>query len=469
MADEEENRLTARAARYAKVGTSVGAVAARIAGSRIFGYELDRSKNALELAQALGGLKGPIMKAAQLLSTIPEALPPEYARELAQLQSAAPPMGPAFVRRRMQAELGSDWPSRFQSFEPEAAASASLGQVHRATAMDGRRLAVKLQYPDMQSAVEADVNQLKVVFAIHARMDPAIETGEMLKEISARLREELDYELEARHMALYAAIFRNDPLIRVPELVRELSTKRLLTMTWLEGRRLLDYKAAPIEDRNQIARAMFRAWWYPFSHFGVIHGDPHLGNYTIFESPPAGGQLNGGQGPHPQPGLAGGINLLDYGCMRTFAPKFVQGVIDLYRGLHTGDEALIVSAYETWGFNGLSKDIIEVLNIWARFIYGPLLDDRVRSIAEGTTPGEYGRREAFKVHQALKEKGPVKVPREFVFMDRAAIGLGGVFLHLDARLNYYRMFNETIEGFHLDDVAARQRAAFLASGVPLPT
>ena len=450
--DEEANRLSARAARYLRVGTNVGAVAARVAGSRLLGYDLDREKNAAELAKALGGLKGPIMKAAQLLSTIPEALPPEYARELAQLQSAAPPMGPAFVRRRMQAELGPDWQARFKSFEPASTASASLGQVHRAVAHDGRSLAVKLQYPDMQSAVEADVTQLKVVFAIHARMDPAIETGEMLQEISARLREELDYGLEARHTALYRLIFRDDPLIRVPEVIDELSTKRLLTMTWLEGRRLLDYKPAPEEDRNQIARAMFRAWWFPFSHYGVIHGDPHLGNYTIFE----------------EAGRPAGLNLLDYGCMRTFAPKFVGGVIDLYRGLHEGDQARIVHAYETWGFTGLSKELIDVLNIWARFIYGPLLDDRVRSIAEGTTPGEYGRREAFTVHKALKEKGPVKVPREFVFMDRAAIGLGGVFLHLDARLNYFQIFNETIEDFDLARVGARQRAAFIETGVPLP-
>ncbi len=451
MPDDEENRFSARAARYVRVGTGVGAVAARVAGNRLFGMELDRSKNAAELAKALGGLKGPIMKAAQLLSTIPEALPPEYSRELSQLQSQAPPMGPGFVRRRMQAELGPDWQSRFKSFEATSSASASLGQVHKAVGHDGRQLAVKLQYPDMQSAVAADLGQLRVVFALHARMDPAVETGEILKEISERLKEELDYELEARHTALYGLIFKDDPLIRVPEIVPELSTKRLLSMTWLEGRRLLEYKPAPLEDRNQIARAMFRAWWFPFSHYGVIHGDPHLGNYNVFE----------------EDGKPAGINLLDYGCMRTFQPKFVQGVIDLYRGLERGDEALIVHAYETWGFKGLSKDVIEVLNIWARFIYGPLLDDRVRSIAEGTTPGEYGRREAFTVHEALKEKGPVKVPREFVFMDRAAIGLGGVFLHLDARLNYYRMFNETIEGFDLAEVAERQRVAFEATGVPV--
>ena len=125
-----------------------------------------------------------------------------------------------------------------------------------------------------------------------------------------------------------------------------------------------------------------------------------------------------------------GINLLDYGCIRTFPTPFVQGVIDLYNGLLKGKRDLVVHAYETWGFAGLSNELIDVLNIWARFIYGPLLDDREREIAEGTTPGQYGRKEAFTVHKALKEKGPVKVPREFVFMDRAAIGLGGVFLHL---------------------------------------
>ncbi len=468
MPDEEENRFAARAARYVRVGANVGAVAARVAGSRLFGYELDRQKNAAELAKALGGLKGPIMKAAQLLSTIPEALPPEYAAELSQLQSAAPPMGPAFVRRRMQAELGPDWQRRFQSFEPQAAASASLGQVHRAVAPDGRPLAVKLQYPDMQSAVEADVNQLRIVFAIHARMDAAIDTGEILAEIAARLREELDYELEARHMALYAAILEGDALIRVPKVLPELSTKRLLTMTWAEGRPLLSYKDAPQEDRNLIARAMFRAWWFPFSHYGVIHGDPHLGNYNVFDDLDAAA-VSTARMPsgHPK-GQAKGINLLDYGCIRAFAPKFVAGVIDLYRGLERGDDALIVHAYETWGFHGLSKELIEILNIWARFIYGPLLDDRERRMAEGTTPGEYGRKEAFMVHQALMEKGPVKVPREFVFMDRAAIGLGGVFLHLDAKLNLYRLFNETIEGFDIDDVAKRQAEIFARTGVPLP-
>ena len=447
--DSERNRLSARAARYARVGTNVGGVAARMAGARLFGFALDRGANALALAAALGNLKGPIMKAAQLIATVPDALPPEYANELMKLQSEAPPMGWAFVKRRMAAELGPDWQAKFKSFEHQPAAAASLGQVHRAVSLDEKLLACKLQYPDMQSAVEADLSQLDVVLAIHRRMDPAIDTREIAKEIGARIREELDYRREAKHVALYQNMLADAPDVRVPDVWPELSTGRLLTLDWLEGKRLLEYKEHPLDARNRIAQAMFKAWWMPFSRFGVIHGDPHLGNYTAFE----------------ETGEPCGINLLDYGCIRIFPPKFVGGVVDLYMGLRDGDDARVVHAYETWGFKRLSRELIEVLNIWAGFIYGPLMDDRVRTIADGVKPGEYGRREAFRVHQALRAQGPVTVPREFVLMDRAAIGLGGVFLHLAAEINFHRLFEEAIERFSLDEVAGRQARALAGAGL----
>ncbi len=449
MADQEQNRFSARAARYARVGANIGGIAARFAGARLFGLDLDRDRNAAELAVVLGGLKGPIMKVAQLLSTIPDALPPEYAAELAKLQSQAPPMGWAFVKRRMSAELGPDWQAKFAQFEHHPAAAASLGQVHRARAHDGSEVACKLQYPDMQSAVEADLQQLGLLFAIHRRMDPVIDTSEIAQEIGARIREELDYRREAKHVALYRAMLAGNDLVRVPRPWPQLSTGRLLTLDWLEGRRMLDHKDDLLAVRNRLATAMFSAWWFPFSRFGVIHGDPHLGNYSVFE----------------RDGEGGGINLLDYGCIRIFPPKFVGGVVDLYNGLRTGDDGLVVHAYETWGFKRLTRELIDTLNIWARFIYGPLLDDRVRSLADGVKPGEYGRREAFRVHQALREKGPVTVPREFVFMDRAAIGLGGVFLHLRAELNFYRLFNEAIEDFSIERVRERQEQALAAAGL----
>ncbi|MFL5071872.1 MAG: ABC1 kinase family protein [Xanthobacteraceae bacterium] len=448
--DNEANRFSARARRYARVGGNMSGVAARFAAARMFGLDLDR--NAAELAAALGGLKGPIMKVAQLMATIPDLLPPEYAAELAKLQSDAPPMGWSFVKRRMHAELGPDWQKKFASFEHRPAAAASLGQVHRAASLDGTDLACKLQYPDMQSAVEADLAQLQVLFAIHRRMDPVIDTTEIYKEISARVREELDYFREAKHVALYGAMLDGVDLVRVPRVWPELSTGRLLTLDWLEGDRLLAHKTDDLTVRNRLGTAMFTAWWFPFSRYGIIHGDPHLGNYTVFH----------------RDGVPSGINLLDYGCVRIFPAKFVGGVVDLYHGLLRGDDDLVVHAYETWGFRRLTRDLIESLNIWARFIYGPLLQDRVRTIADGVKPAEYGRREAFRVHQALKQQGPVTVPREFVFMDRAAIGLGGVFLHLHAELNFYRLFNEAIERFSLDRVAARQAEALAAAGLSQP-
>ncbi|HEY8384537.1 MAG TPA: AarF/UbiB family protein [Microvirga sp.] len=450
--DSEANRFSARAARYARVGANVGGVAARIAGARLFGQGGQDANNAAVLAQALGGLKGPIMKVAQLLATIPDVIPPEYAAELQKLQSEAPPMGAAFVKRRMQAELGPNWQSRFGSFDLRPAAAASLGQVHRATSLDGTPLACKLQYPDMQSAVEADLAQLEIAFALHRRLDPAIDTREIGTEIGARVREELDYEREARHVALYTRALEGIDAVRVPSVHPELSTKRLLTLGWLEGEKILNFVESDEAIRNRLAVAMFKAWWHPFSHAAVIHGDPHLGNYTVFS-----------EGGEPS-----GINLLDYGCIRIFHPRFVGGVVDLYQGLLHDERARIVHAYETWGFKNLSNELIDILNIWARFIYGPLLDDRTRTVADGVKPGEYGRRQAFEVHKALKEKGPVTVPREFVFMDRAAVGLGAVFLHLKADLNYHRLFEAEIERFSLDTLAARQAEALAAAGLEQP-
>ncbi|MBX3528644.1 MAG: AarF/ABC1/UbiB kinase family protein [Rhodoblastus sp.] len=448
MTDREANRFSARAARYAKVGANVGGVAARFAAQQLTGGRTSGrdASNAAVLAKALGGLKGPLMKVAQLMATIPDLLPPEYADELSKLQSDAPPMGAAFVKRRMQAELGPDWQKRFKSFDLKPAAAASLGQVHRAVALDGESLACKLQYPDMKSAVEADLAQLDILFAIHRRFEPVIDTTEAAKEIGARVREELDYLREAKNATLYGHMLADASDVRTPKVRSALSTERLLTMDWLDGEKLLTFKTAPLEVRNRIGAAMFTAWWLPFSRFGVIHGDPHLGNYSVF-------------------GKGEGINLLDYGCVRIFPPKFVGGVVDLYRGLQQNDQARIVHAYESWGFAGLKKDVIETLNIWARFIYGPLLEDRVRSVADGVEPGKYGRREAFTVHQALKTKGPVTVPREFVFLDRAAVGLGAVFLHLGAELNYHRMFEAALGDFEQARLAADQAAALKQAGL----
>jgi predicted unusual protein kinase regulating ubiquinone biosynthesis (AarF/ABC1/UbiB family) len=346
----------------------------------------------------------------------------------------------------MRAELGPDWESRFARFAPEAAHAASLGQVHRATLHDGRQVACKLQYPDMASAVESDVSQLRSLLTLFKTFETSIDGSEAVEEITARLREELDYVRERQHMRLYGDLLASAPDIYAPEPIDELSTGRLLTMTWLDGAPLMTFKDAPQEQRDRIAALLYQAWWMPMTQSGVIHGDPHLGNYSLTQGAQA-------------------LNLLDFGCVRIFPPRFVSGVVKLYQSLERDDFDGTMEAYEIWGFKNLTRQLAEVLNVWARFIYAPLLDDRVRTVADGVAPGDYGRKEAFEVRNLLRQHGPVTIPREFVFMDRAAIGLGAAYLHLGAKLNFYRLFQDSIAHYDETALAQRQSAALAKVGL----
>lgn len=442
--DLEKNNIGTRMARYSRVSTTMAGLAARVVGEKYLGINIKRDNHAEQLTQILGNLKGPLMKVGQILSTIPEALPKEYADTFQQLQSNAPPMGWNFVRRRMKAELGPDWQTKFKSFDQEASAAASLGQVHKAETHEGQKVACKLQYPDMQSAIETDLKQLKLAFSLYERYDSSIKTNEIHAELAERLKEELDYKREASHEKLYAHMLRNEPNVHVPEIIDDLSTDRLLVSTWLDGEKILNYKDAPQETRNEIAMNMFRAWYVPLYYYGIIHGDPHLGNYSV------------------RPDLS--INLMDFGCVRIFPAKFVGGVIDLYHSLLENDLDRSAYAYETWGFEGLTREQVETLNIWARFLYGPIMEDKIRPIGE-VSNGVYGRETAEKVHKKLREIGGIKVPREFVFMDRAALGLGSVFLHLKAEINWYQVFNEMIDGFSVEKLEAQQKETLTKFGL----
>lgn len=442
----EKSSLTGRVKRHTKVAASMAGVAVKAAGTRFFGLAPDHAKNAAQLRMALGGLKGPLMKIAQILATIPDAVPEEYARELAQLQQDAPAMGWLFVKRRMAGELGPDWQKEFKSFEQTAAAAASLGQVHKAVALNGQKLACKLQYPDMASAVEADLRQLALVFAIFERVDRAVSTKDIQNEIAARLREELDYVREAKHTRLYRTMLKNTPTVHVPEIVPELSTSRLLTMQWLDGMRMVEAaETRKKADRNAIAINMFHAWYVPFYQHGIIHGDPHLGNYSV-------------RGDNS-------INLLDFGCVRIFRPEMIGAVIELYHALVANDHDRAVEAYRVWGFANPTKGLVEALNIWSRFIYAPLLEDRSRLIEE-TNTGREGRETAARVHAELRKiGGGVRIPREFVFMDRAAIGLGSVFLRLRAEVNWHQLFHALIKDFDEKTLAKNQTRLLKVEGL----
>ena len=440
---DESNKFSKRFKRYTNLSTSAGLLAIKFAGSKLFKPE--NRKNATQLSEMLGQLKGPVMKVAQLLSTVPDLLPSEYTKALGELQSNAPPMGWNFVKRRMKTELGVDWEKKFKFFEKEPFAAASLGQVHLAKDNNKNLLACKLQYPDMDSIVDADLNQLKLIFNIYKKIDSSIDTSNILKEISLRLREELDYSREKKHLELYANIFSGVREITVPKTFVEKSTKKLLTMEWLSGEKILSFKDYSHDIRKKIALNMFIAWYYPFYKAGIIHGDPHLGNYSIRKDY--------------------GINLLDFGCIRVFKPSFVKGVIDLYFAILNNNNDLAVAAYESWGFENINKELIDILNIWAKFLYSPLLENKVRKMQE-TNSTAYGAEAAAKVHKELKKIGGVKPPREFVFMDRAAIGLGSVFLHLNAEINWYKVFHSLIDQFDVKKIEIFQKKELKKAKIP---
>ena len=308
-------------------------------------------------------------------------------------------------------------------------------------------VACKLQYPDMASAVSADLSQLKMIFSIYQSYNKAIKTDEVYKEITDRLQEELDYEREKKLMSVFRNIFSNINFVHVPKTFEKLSTKRLLTMSWLEGESILNFKKRPNEIRNKLAQNMYQAWYKPFFEYGVLHGDPHLGNYSVQKK-----DLS--------------INLYDFGCMRIFNGNFIQGVIDLYFALQQNDNAKAIHAYEQWGFKDITKDKLRVLNKWAGFLYSPLMEDKVQKIQESDS-GIYGAQIASEVHQELKKLGGVKPPKEFVFMDRAAVGLGSVFMHLKAEVNWYQIFHKLIEDFNSKKLMENQQKALKLANLSL--
>ena len=425
----DKDKFSKRASRYIQLTGQVGGLLTKLGANRFLGVNIDKDKHALNLKKDLGEIKGPFMKIAQFISMIPDALPIEYSNQLIQLQSHAPSMGESFVKRRMANELGENWNKFFLNFNTTASYAASLGQVHKARLKNGDLVACKLQYPNMQSAVNVDLNQFRIILNLFEKYNKAIKTKKIFLEIKDRLVEEIDYENEINNIKIFKKIFEFNKSVNIPKVYRNYSTKRLITMSWLEGQSLdemLRYSKNKKNLSEIIATNIFNTWYMPFYKFCIIHGDPHFGNYSFKKN--------------------GDINLFDFGCVRFFPIKFVKAVLNLYYALEKKDEDLMVEAYKTWGFKKINKKLIKVLNLWASYIYGPLLEDKKRLI-QGEKKKGYGFDIVNNVYKELRKIGGVEPPKEFVFMDRAAIGMGSLFMKLDVKLNWHNLFKNLIKDF----------------------
>lgn len=445
----EGSTLVGRVKRYSSVASGLAGVALRGVGRWASGTGPFDVRNAEDIARLLGSLRGPVMKGAQIAGGLPDVFPPAFAAALSKLQNDAPSMGPSFVRRRMAAELGPKWESRFAKFDLTAAHAASLGQVHKAITHDGRVVACKLQYPDMQSAVDADLAQLTTVLALQRAAERKLDTSEIAQEVRERIAEELDYARELKHMRLFRAILAERIDIVAPEPLPELSTRRLLTMTWLEGRSFQDALKDSDMPREPVATALFHAWWLPLFRFGVVHGDAHFGNYTIRGD--------------------GGVNLFDFGNVRVFRAQVVGGLVDLYHALRDDDRRLAARGYEKWGFSDVTPDLLDKMEVWARMVFGPMLRDERRSIsADSPLSGDTDTPQMWALwdlKQRLREGGVVRPPREFFVIARAIVGLASALVQIDAQLNWHRMFEALIADFDADAVARRQADALRAAGL----
>ncbi|NNE12853.1 MAG: AarF/ABC1/UbiB kinase family protein, partial [Ilumatobacter sp.] len=305
--------VTSRFSRSAKVWKLSARNGARFALSRVRGVgspaerraELDAQfaiKTAADVAGELGQMKGVLMKAGQMISFIFESLPEEAQAALATLQADAAPMAPSLAAAVVEGDLGEPPEKVFLDWADMPAAAASIGQVHRAVTHDGRDVAVKVQYPGVHEAIESDLDAAEVMYGMFsAMMLKGLDARGLVDELRARMREELDYRLEARNVAEFAAVFRGHPWVRIPTLVEELSTERLLTTEWVDGMSFDELRlTATDETRQRAGEVVWRFAQHAIHRHGAFNGDPHPGNYKFHHD--------------------GSVTFLDYGLVKRWSP-----------------------------------------------------------------------------------------------------------------------------------------------------
>ncbi len=299
MAGSEEKIPTSRVRRTATVATLAGKEAAKQLGTRAANItrgeqasEEAMARRQLETAKqivaALGTMKGAAMKLGQVMSfldmgLVAEEHREEFQRELAKLRDAAPTVSFKQMRRVIEEDLESPISEVFETFEEEPIAAASIGQVYRATLHDGRRVAVKVQYPGVAAAVRADMQNLDMIMRLLKRMTPGLDVKAVTEEVRERIGEELDYELEAQNQRSLGRIYAGHPFIVVPEVVGELSREHVLVSEFVSGVGFEELKLRPQAERDRIGEIVFRFFLGCLYRHRQFSGDPHPGNFRLLD------------------------------------------------------------------------------------------------------------------------------------------------------------------------------------------
>src|SRR4051812_13678157 len=350
-----------RIGRSARLGGLVAGQSARWAGTRAANLvrspeEADAATGeraaalARELVKQLGQLRGAAMKVGQVLSTIdftaiPESEREEFKATLAALRDDVPPLPFKKVRKLLEEELGGRVSDHFESFEEDAFAAASIGQVHRAVTLDGDQVAVKIQYPGVAEAVESDLRNLSLLLPLVKRLAPGLDVKALYGELRERIAEELDYEIEAQNHRAVERAFRGHPFVHVPKVYTDLSSRRVLVTDLLAGRRFEDVKALDEAERDRFGEIVFRFYFSLLQRTGRVCGDPHPGNYLLLDD--------------------GRVGFLDFGLMRVLEPGYLEGERTLARAVVAEDAQAVPAILPRLGYLPDPDDFVpEALLEW---------------------------------------------------------------------------------------------------------
>lgn len=430
-AGDRRRRRLVRRVQLARMGGQTGGSYAAHRARRAFAGaarrdELDtrfEMRTAAQITETLGNMKGAMMKLGQMASYLDAGLPEHVRDALAQLQSDAPPMSADLAAGVVEAELG-DRPERvFAEWDPVPIAAASIGQVHRAITRDGVAVAVKVQYPGIDHAIETDLSSADLVFGGLGMLYPGLDPGPLVDELRARLVEELDYRIEADNQRLFVEAYRDHPVIHVPDVVDELSTRRVLTTELAEGVRFDELLTWSQEQRDLAAETIFRFVFRSLYRLRAFNGDPHPGNYLF----------------RPD----GHVVFLDFGLVKRFAPEETDTFSSMIKSLVLdGDVHTFRRTIEDIGLlrpdEPFSDELVE--EYFSHFYEWVLRDEPT------TMSPAYASESVRRIFDSSGPYGPVmkaaNVPPSFVVIQRINLGLFALLGDLHATANWRRIAEE---------------------------
>ena len=368
-------------------------------------------RTAEDVTRTMGEMKGAVMKVGQVLSLMTGMVPDEMAGQLASLQANAPPMAYELVEQVFREEHGALPGKLFRRFEHEPFAAASIGQVHRAVLHSGESVAVKVQYPGVREAIDADLANVGVMVGMAGMVSRGLDAGPIVQDLKEGIRGELDYVREADYQERFAQAYEGHAFVRVPKVYRELSTSRILVQEFIEARPFATARALPQAERNRVGEIVFRFAFGNFYRHQLFNGDPHPGNYLLCPD--------------------GRVAFVDYGCVAEFEPEVVDRFKRLLGALYAGDLPGWRSAVERVGIlrEGAPYST-EQLYEHMKWFWAPVLEERVTFTKE--LAAEMVRRNT----QATGEGGMINrwlnIPAGMVFLSRINFGLAGLLAGLEA-------------------------------------